>query len=442
MRTRLEHPAAAPGRASRRHGPLSSLARYPVFESLRYRDFRWMWAGSFVSFMAMNMQMITRSWLVVRLTDDSPLFLSLSMVSFAVPVTFVSLIGGALADRVPRRRLVIMSQSGNALMTLLLAVLDVTGVVTFWHVMAMGVVNGSLMAFNMPSRQAIISEIVPERRLMNAISLNNSSMNLTRVVGPALAGFLILLVDTAGVFFIVSAIYVFSVLSMTMVHAGTEPAGRSGKGVTGDIREGLAYALGDRTLRGLIIMNFIPVLFGFSYYALLPAWAREALDVQSDDLGILMMLMGVGALTGTLILASMGSFRRRGAFLLVSLSHLGRHPSRVRPHGELSADRSPPHLHRTRKLRFHVLEHDPDTGLLRPSDARPGDEHNHDELRSDAAERRAVRTTRRVHQHPLRPDAERHHAGRLHAGLRGRLSELPPDRIGAGTLVAGPRPMP
>ena len=318
MRTRLEHPAAAPGRASRRHGPLSSLVRYPVFESLRYRDFRWMWAGSFVSFMAMNMQMITRSWLVVRLTDDSPLFLSLSMVSFAVPVTFVSLIGGALADRVPRRRLVIMSQSGNALMTLLLAVLDVTGVVTFWHVMAMGVVNGSLMAFNMPSRQAIISEIVPERRLMNAISLNNSSMNLTRVVGPALAGFLILLVDTAGVFFIVSAIYVFSVLSMTMVHAGTEPAGRSGKGVTGDIREGLAYALGDRTLRGLIIMNFIPVLFGFSYYALLPAWAREALDVQSDDLGILMMLMGVGALTGTLILASMGSFRRRGAFLLVS----------------------------------------------------------------------------------------------------------------------------
>ena len=313
-----ERPAPVTRHIPRRRGPLSGLVRHPVFESLRYRDFQWMWAGSFISFMAMNMQMITRSWLVVRLTDDSPLYLSLSMVSFAVPVTFVSLIGGALADRVPRRRLVIMSQSGNALMTLLLALLDVTGLVTFWHVMAMGVVNGSLMAFNMPSRQAIISEIVPERRLMNAISLNNSSMNLTRVVGPALAGFLILLVDTSGVFFIVSAIYVFSTLSMLMVHAGTEPAGRSGKGMTGDIREGLAYAIGDRTLRGLIIMNFIPVLFGFSYYALLPAWAREALDVQSDDLGILMMLMGIGALTGTLILASMGSFRRRGGFLLIS----------------------------------------------------------------------------------------------------------------------------
>ena len=318
MRLRTKRSAPPPSRVSRRRGPLSGLVRHPVFESLRYRDFQWMWAGSFVSYMAMNMQMITRSWLVVRLTDDSPLYLSLTMVSFAVPVTFVSLIGGALADRVPRRRLVIMSQSGNALMTLLLALLDVTGLVVFWHVMAMGVVNGSLMAFNMPSRQAIISEIVPERRLMNAISLNNSSMNLTRVVGPALAGFLILLVDTAGVFFIVSAIYVFSTLSMTMVGAGTEPAGRSGKGMTGDIREGLAYAMGDRTLRGLIIMNFIPVLFGFSYYALLPAWAREALDVQSDDLGILMMLMGVGALTGTLILAAMGSSRRRGGFLLLS----------------------------------------------------------------------------------------------------------------------------
>ena len=296
-------------------GRFSSLA---IFESLQYRDFRWMWMGSFGSFMAMNMQMITRSWLVVGLTDDSPLYLVLSMVSFAVPVTFVSLIAGAMADRVPRRRLVIWSQSGNALMTLLLAVLDVTGVVTFWHVMAMGVVNGSLMAFNMPSRQAILSQIVPENRLMNAISLNNSSMNLTRVLGPALAGFLILFVDTAGVFFIVSGVYVFSVLSMVKVQAGTEPAGRSGKGVTTDIREGLAYVMNDRVLRGLTIMNFIPVLFGFSYYALLPAWAREALDVQSDDLGILMMLMGVGALTGTLILASLRNFSRRGAFLLMS----------------------------------------------------------------------------------------------------------------------------
>ena len=299
-----------------RAGRLSSLTSFAIFDSLRYRDFRWMFLGSFGSFMAMNMQMITRAWLVVRLMDDSPLALSLSIVSITAPITLVSLIGGALADRVPRRHLVIWSQSGNVVLTLLLATLDATGVIAFWQVMALGVANGSLMAFNMPSRQAILSDIVPEGRLMNAIALSNSSMNLTRVLGPALAGFLILLVDTSGVFYVVSAIYVFSVLTMVMVRAGSEPAARSGKGMTGDIGEGLSYVSKDRTLLGLVIMTFIPALFGYSYYALLPAWGREALDVQSNDLGILMMLMGIGALVGTLILASMGNFSRRGAFLL------------------------------------------------------------------------------------------------------------------------------
>ena len=276
-----------------------------------------MFLGSFGSFMAMNMQMITRAWLVVRMMDDSPLALSLSIVSFTAPMTLVSLIGGALADRVPRRQLVILSQSGNAVLTLLLATLDATGVIVFWHVMAIGVANGSLMAFNMPSRQAILSDIVPEGRLMNAISLSSSSMNLTRVLGPAMAGFLILLVGTSGVFYVVSAIYVFSALTMVMVRAGSEPAAHSGKGMTGDIREGLSYVAKDRTLLGLVIMTFIPALFGYSYYALLPAWGREALDVQSHGLGILMMLMGIGALAGSLILASLGNFNRRGAFLLL-----------------------------------------------------------------------------------------------------------------------------
>ena len=141
---------------------LLSPARYPMFTSLAYRDFRWMFAGSFVSFLAMNMQMITRGWLILRLTDDSPLALVAVMVSFSLPMTFMSPVGGALADRLPRRSLVIMSQTGNAVMTIIIGILDVTGIVSFWQVMAIGFINGSLMAFNMPSRQAILSEIVPE----------------------------------------------------------------------------------------------------------------------------------------------------------------------------------------------------------------------------------------------------------------------------------------
>ena len=294
-----------------------SLARYPIFDSLKYRDFRWMVAGSFVSFLAMNMQMITRGWLILRLTDDSPLALVAVMVSFSLPMTFMSPVGGALADRLPRRSLVIMSQTGNAVMTIIIGLLDVTGLVNFWQVMAIGFINGSLMAFNMPSRQAILSEIVPEKSLMNAISLNNSGMNLTRIVGPALAGFLILFIGTHGVFFIVGGIYVFSVISTLMIDAGRTPASSSRKGVGGDIKEGLAYAFADPGRKGLVILMLITTLFGFSFWGLLPAWAREALDVQSDGLGVLMTIMGIGALFGTLGLASIpGLSRRRGLILL------------------------------------------------------------------------------------------------------------------------------
>ena len=377
------------GRVPARSGfsPLSRLRRLPVAETLAYRDFRWVFLGSFASFMAMNMQLVTQSWLVVELMNDSPLALSLSIVSFTAPITVVSLFGGVMADRIPRRHLVIFSQSGNAVMTFLLATLDATGLIVFWQVMAIGFINGSMMAFNMPSRQAIISDIVPESRLMNAISVNNSSMNLTRVVGPATAGFLILLIDTWAVFYLVSVVYVFAALSMAMVRAGSEGVARSGKGMRGDIGAGLSYVAQDPTRRGLIIMSFIPALFGYSYYALLPAWGREALDIGSEDLGLLMMLMGVGALVGTLILASMQSFNRRGRLSAAVLPPVGCRPGRVRPDVELPPCHTPVDAGRAVELRVHVSEHDAHSNALLAGDARAGDEHCDDKLRGDAPER-------------------------------------------------------
>ena len=288
-------------------------------------------AGSFVSFIAMNMQMITRGWLVLRLTEDSPLALAWVMASFALPMTFVSLIGGALADRLPRRRLVILSQAGNAVMTLVMGTLDFTGIVQFWHVIAIGVINGSFMAFNMPSRQAMLSEIVPEKGLMNAISLNNSGMNLTRIIGPGVAGLLIAgvhfswlpvavpSIGTHGVFYLVSAVYVFSIMTTLMVDAGKKPAASSRKSVAGDMWEGLKYAASDSGRAGLVSIVLISTLFGFSYYALMPAWAREALSVEADGLGALMTIMGLGALVGTLGLAARArSMSRRGLILIAT----------------------------------------------------------------------------------------------------------------------------
>lgn len=307
---------ATRARPQRPRSPAQSLLASPIFETLQIRDFRWIWIGSFISFMAMNMQMITRGWLVLRLENDSPLALVLVMVSFAAPMTIVSLVGGALADRFSKKYLIIISQSANAVMTFVLAMMDASGAIWFGAVLIIGVVNGAMMAINMPSRQAIISDIVPESRLMNAVALNNSAMNLTRIIGPAMAGFLIIFIQTSGVFYLISIIYVFSALSLLMVRVDTAQSKSAKKSVGKDIVEGLRYVWNDVNLRGLILMAFIPSLFGFTLFALLPVWAREALNVNSSDLGILMTMMGVGALIGTLGLAAIRRFSRRGLLLL------------------------------------------------------------------------------------------------------------------------------
>tara|TARA_B100000809_G_scaffold26429_2_gene23160 strand:+ start:5376 stop:6407 length:1032 start_codon:yes stop_codon:yes gene_type:complete len=231
-------------------------------------------------------------------------------------MTVVAPFAGALADRFSRKKLIVFSQIGSGILTLILGTLDLIGIVTFWHIMVIGIFNGSLMSINMPSRQAIISDIVPDSKLMNAISLSNSSMNLTRVAGPALAGFLILLFDTAGVFFVISIIYAFAAVTIGMVHYAPNRVAKTGKNVGRDVGDGIRYAFANPVLRGLFIMSFIPVLFGFSYMVLVPAWAREALAIESDGLGVLLMLMGIGATIGTLLLSVMGNIPRRGMVML------------------------------------------------------------------------------------------------------------------------------
>ena len=308
------HKEDADESADRRH----LWKRFPAFHSFQYRDFRWLWLGTATSFMALTMQQITRGWLILRLTDDSPFALSLVMVSFALPLTFASMLGGVLADRVARKQMIIMGQSGNAIMTFLLATLDITGLIRFWHLIVIGFANGTLAAFNMPSRQSIISDIVTGKDLMNAISLSSAGMNLSRVAGPALAGLLIIYLDTARVFYLIGCVYAASAFLTAIIRTARPPAGKNGKSVTADILDGFKYAKGDPTLLGLVIMCLVPALFGFPYIALLPAWAREVLNVQSDGLGLLMMSMGMGALAGALILASIKKLKRRGSFLIAN----------------------------------------------------------------------------------------------------------------------------
>ncbi len=318
--TREPAPAGPPaGRAASLRKRVAGIGGLDLFA---LPDYRWLWLGTLAFFMGLNMQMVARAWLVLRLADDSPLALSIVMGSFALPVILVSPFGGALSDRIPRKHMLIVGQSVTAAATAGVATLDLTGNIAFWHLIASGLVNGSMMAVNMPSRQVLVSDIVSESRLMNAVAMSNSGMNLTRVLGPAVAGVLIIYIGTWGVFYVVGGLYLAAVLTTAMLKVRAAPA-PSGVGMLGDVKAGLVYAAGNPTILGLIIMAFMPVMFGMSYYALMPAWAREALDVQSDNLGYLMMTMGVGALAGTILLAGVRNFSRRGMLLLVTCALWG-----------------------------------------------------------------------------------------------------------------------
>lgn len=289
-----------------------------VFSLLQYPDLRWLLLGNLGSFMAVGMQQITRGWLILRLTDDSPLALSFVTMAFALPMTFVSLLGGALADRVPRRQLIIITLSISTFMTLIVATLDFTGLIRYWHLIVIGVINGSTVAASMPSRQSIISDIIPEEKLMNAIALGNSAMNATRIIGPMLAGLLIVFINTAGVFYLIAFFHGTAIFFTYMIETGKTSASDNPKSFITDIREGFKYAGKNPVILGLVILSLVPSIFGFPYISLLPAWAREALNVRSDGLGLLMMFMGIGSLSGTLILASMSNLKNRRVFLIMN----------------------------------------------------------------------------------------------------------------------------
>ncbi len=294
------------------------LRRFKALNPLKYRDYRWLFMANLMSFISIGMQQITRGWLILMMTEDSPLALSFVTMAFALPMTFMSILGGALADRYPRRSLILISQSAGAFMVLVLATLDYANVIQYWHLIVIGIINGTASATGLPSRQSIISDIVPEKSLMRAIALSNFAVNLGRLAGPALAGLLIVFMGTAGVFYLIAVLQIAAFFFTSLMKTGKKTSANRDTNFFENITEGFRYAGKNRVILGLIILSLVPSIFGFPYVTLLPAWAREALDVQSDDLGWLMGVMGVGSLAGTLLLASMKNIRNKGMFLNVS----------------------------------------------------------------------------------------------------------------------------
>ncbi|MFH1035120.1 MAG: MFS transporter [Pseudomonadota bacterium] len=272
---------------------------------LGQRNYRLFFGGQLISLIGTWTQNVAQAWLIYALTGSS---LHLGLVGFAgqVPVFLLALLGGTLADRVDRRRLLVATQSMAMLLAFTLAALTMSGLVREWHVICLAFALGVVNAVDMPTRQSFLPEMVERRMLHRAIGLNSSMFNGARMAGPALAGWLVAAVGEGWCFVINGLSFLAVILGLLLMRLPARPAPTPGPQVStpGQIGAGLSYAWQRRAIRGPLMMLGLSSLLGAPYLVLMPVFASRVLGGGPGTLGLLMGASGLGALIAALYLAS------------------------------------------------------------------------------------------------------------------------------------------
>jgi MFS family permease len=299
--------AVAPSATSASSSSAPSSARGSMFSALRIRNYRLFWTGQLVSVTGTFMQGTAQQWLVLRLTHD-PLALGVVGALQFGPMLFLGLFGGAIADRWPRRAVLVVTQSTAGALALALWLLTITGMVQIWHVFALALILGIVNAVDMPTRQSFVSELVPSERLINAVSLNSAQFNVARIAGPGLAGLLIALFDVPFLFLLNALSFLAVIVSLLMMRSSelvTAPHAPKTHGIARlrALGDGIRFIRSSRTLAITFLMVGIVGTFGFNFNVLLPLEARETLHADAIAFGLVSSSLGVGALIGALLLA-------------------------------------------------------------------------------------------------------------------------------------------
>jgi MFS family permease len=289
-------------------------ARYPA---LRHRNFTLIWSGLLVSNMGTWMQNVAQSWLIYKLTGNDPLYLGWLGLCFAIPMIVAPPIGGAVADRVDRIGLLYITQTGSLLLAALLALLTWAGTVQPWHILLATFAGALLLAFDNPTRQALIPELVPRHDLLNALSLNSATYTGAALVGPALAGVL-LDVAGAGWLFMLNAISYLAVIGALQAMRDPPRGHRPAVSLHDALFGGFVYAWRHKLILFLLLLSALAALFGRSYQQLLPVFADDIWHVGSGGYGALLSAGGAGALIGAFAMSSVREIRRQGRVLIVS----------------------------------------------------------------------------------------------------------------------------
>ena len=292
-----------------------------MFRALQYRNYRLFFMGQIVSLVGTWMQSVAQSWLVYRLTGSSFL---LGLVGFCgqIPVFLMASVGGMLADRRSRHRIVIATQTSAMLLALLLAALTLLGHIKVWEIMVLATLLGVVNAFDIPARQAFVVEMINPQDLINAIALNSSMVNGARMIGPAVAGLTVAAIGEGWCFFANGVSYLAVIAGLLLMNITPKPRKSQHSGVK-SVVEGFRWVARTGPIRALLLLLGLVSLTGMPYAVLLPIFADRILHQGARGLGMLMAAAGMGALSGTLLLAAKRGVRGLGQWITFAASCFG-----------------------------------------------------------------------------------------------------------------------
>ena len=288
-----------------------------TFVAMRHRNYQLYFGGQLISNIGTWMQVIAQGWVVYQL-GHSELTLGLVAFASAIPTLIISPWGGVVVDRVSRRNLLMMTQSGAMILAFALAALTFSNVVQEWHVIILAALLGVVNAFDAPARQAFVPEMVGKKDLPNAIALNSMMFNSARVIGPAIAGMLLAVIGAAWCFTL-NGISFFAVLTgLWLMKLPPHQRRQQTTSPWQQLVSGLRYAAGTREIAALILLSLVFSIFGISYFTILPAFVEKTLHQGAIAYGWVNTASGLGAVMGALLLANQVSHGRRGKLLVIT----------------------------------------------------------------------------------------------------------------------------
>ena len=293
-----------------------------IFRALRHRDFRWYWASAAAQPVGMGMQFLIHSWLVLELTGSASR-MGFLVFLFGITGMIVILFAGTLADRFDRRDLSSATQAFTSVVLAGLAVLQLLDRIELWHLYVSVILMAFFMAINTPARAALVPDLVDREDIMNAVVLNTAVMNAGRVLGPAIAGAVIELAGIGPSLGVAAAFFALASFALLMVRRPERAVPVERASFVSDLGMGFRYCWTNPVTFTVITIGFVFGLFGMSYVQLMPAFAKQVLGASAGQVGLLMSGAGVGALAGTIFLASLGNFRYKNWLLIASMFLFG-----------------------------------------------------------------------------------------------------------------------